>query len=186
MFVGAAIGRPLGCNFASQCYKEDWEYGITKRKRIRLENYDYSMPGAYFLTICTRERKNLFWRAGNTAYTTPRDVLLSHYGVFAEESVRGISNRYPMITVDHYVIMPNHIHLLLQIHTGEDGRPMAAPTVTTVVNQMKGYVSKKCGIGIWQKGFYDHVVRNTDDYREIWLYIEGNPGKWLEDKFYTP
>ena len=124
---------------------------LPKRKRIRLENYDYSTPGAYFLTICTRGRKNMFWRDGNTAYVTPRDVLLTHYGVFVEEAIRNISVCYPTITVDHYVIMPNHIHLLLQIHTDEGRRPMAAPTVATVVNQMKGYVSKKCGMGVWKK-----------------------------------
>ena len=63
---------------------------------------------------------------------------------------------------------------------------MVAPTIMTVVKQMKGYVSKQYGCGIWQKGFYDHVIRNDADYRETWRYIEGNPRKWTEDKLYIP
>ncbi len=93
---------------------------------------------------------------------------------------------YPAITVDHFVVMPNHIHLLLQINTDNDGRSMIAPTISTVIKQLKGVVSKQVGLAIWQKGFYDHVIRNEDDYLQVWNYIEGNPGKWLEDKLFVP
>lgn len=81
--------------------------------------------------------------------------------------------------------MPNHIHMILQIHTDEDGRAMPAPTISTVIQQMKGYVSKETGQKIWQKLFYDHVIRNVDDYKEICNYIISNPSKWLEDKLYS-
>jgi len=81
--------------------------------------------------------------------------------------------------------MANHVHLLLQIISDNDGRPMAAPTISTIVNQMKGVISKRVGFTVWQKGFYDHVVRGNEDYREIWKYIEGNPSRWTEDKLYT-
>ena len=64
----------------------------------------------------------------------------------------------------------------------DNGRPMAAPTIATVVNQMKGIVSKQVGISVWQKGFYDHMIRGDADYREVGEYIENNPGKWAEDK----
>ena len=73
--------------------------------------------------------------------------------------------------------MPNHIHLLLQIHGGADGRPMTAPTIQQVVNQLKGYAAKQAGFPLWQKGFYDHVIRSEADYLDCWQYIEGNPGK---------
>ena len=82
--------------------------------------------------------------------------------------------------------MPNHMHLLLQINTDIDGRPMTAPTISTVINQTKGIISKKAGFSVLQKGFYDHVIRNDNDYRDIWNYIEWNPGKWTEDKLYIP
>jgi len=81
--------------------------------------------------------------------------------------------------------MPNHIHLLLQIHTDANGRSMIAPTVSTVVRLMKGAISKQAGFPVWQKGFFDHVIRNEKDYQEIWKYIESNPGKWSEDKRYV-
>ena len=82
------------------------------------------------------------------------------------------------------MVMPNHVHLLLQIRTDIDGRPMAAPTVSSVINQMKGSISKQIGFSVWQKGFYDHVVRGEQDYREIWNYIDGNPARWAEDKLF--
>ena len=100
------------------------------------------------------------------------------------QSINDIPNRYPAITVDHAVIMPNHIHLLLQINTDLDGRSMIAPTISTVVRLMKGAVSKQAGFSVWQKGFYDHIIRNDNDHRDIWNYIEGNPCKWSEDKLY--
>ena len=64
------------------------------------------------------------------------------------------------------------------------GRRVAAPTVSTIINQMKGNASRQIGHSIWQKGFYDHVVRGDADYMEIWKYIEGNPARWKEDKLY--
>ena len=62
---------------------------------------------------------------------------------------------------------------------------MIYPTISTVVRLMKGAVSKQAGFSVWQKGFYDHVVRSQRDYLDIWNYIEGNPGKWEEDVLYN-
>lgn len=81
--------------------------------------------------------------------------------------------------------MPNHIHLLLQIHSDNDGRPVVVPTVDRVIQQMKGYITKQIGKSIWQPRFYDYIVRGEQDYKEIWQYIENNPTKWEEDEFYT-
>lgn len=80
--------------------------------------------------------------------------------------------------------MPNHIHLLLSIRGNENGRPMGAPTISTVINQFKGFVSKQAGFSVWQKLFYDHIVRGEQDYEEIWEYIDANPLKWENDEFY--
>lgn len=152
---------------------------LPKRKQNRLKNFDYSTPGAYFITICTNKRQNLFWRDDAADRQTARDVPLTPCGAFVEKCIRKIPTHYPSVTVDHYVVMPDHVHLLLQIHTNADGRPMVAPTISMIVRQMKGYVSKVFGTGIWQKGFYDHVIRNDVDYREIWRYIDENPQKLL-------
>ena len=157
---------------------------LPKRKRNRLTEYDYSTPNAYFITICTEKRKNLFWKDAGAIVDCPKNVPLTNLGMTVKQVIRDIPKHYPTITVDHAVIMPNHIHLLLQINTDSDGRPMAAPTISTVINQAKGAVSKKAGISVWQKGFYDHVIRSEQDYLDIGNYIEGNPGKWAEDKLF--
>jgi len=111
---------------------------------------------------------------------------LSDLGTIVQRNIEDIPKHYPVISVDHYVIMPNHIHLLMRIHSDSSGRSMIAPTISTVVRMMKGAVSKQAGFAVWQKGFYDHVIRDDNDYRDIWSYIEGNPGKWAEDKMYIP
>lgn len=157
---------------------------LPKRKRNRLGNFNYSMPGAYFITICTQDRKNLLWDGVGASIARPQDVVLSGCGMVVDTAIRHITRVYPSVVVDHYVIMPNHIHLLLRIKSDGDGRAMLAPTVSKVIQQMKGYVTKQIGWSIWQKLFHDHVIRNEQDYQKIWNYIEGNPMKWAEDCFY--
>jgi len=157
---------------------------LPKRKQNRLVEYDYSTPNAYFITVCTKNRKNLFWMDVGAIIDRPNNVPLTNLGMIARQSIEDIPNCYSAVSVDHFVIMPNHIHLLLQIHTDADGRSMIAPTVSTAVRLMKGTVSKQAGLSVWQKGFYDHVIGNDHDYREIWNYIDGNPSKWTEDKLY--
>ena len=154
---------------------------LPKRKKNRLTEYDYSTPNAYFITICTDKRRNLFWSDVGAIIDRP-DIPLTQLGKIVESSIESIHEYYPGVTVDKYVIMPNHIHLLLQIHTDSDGRSMIAPTISTVVRHMKGAVTKGAGFTVWQKGFYDHIVRNEKDYQDIWQYIEGNPSKWSEDE----
>ena len=155
------------------------------RKRNRLSDYDYSTAGAYFITVCTQERKNFFWKNVGATIGRPQDISLSEEGKIVQKAIEQIPQKYPAISVDRYVVMPNHLHILMQVNTDDDGRPMVAPTMATVVQQLKGVVTKKVGFSLWQKGFYDHVVRGEKDYLEIWDYIDGNPGKWLEDQYYT-
>ena len=90
---------------------------LPKRKKNRLTEYDYSTPSAYFITVCTGNRKNLFWKDVGAIIDRPKNVPLTNLGVIAQGSIEEISKHYPAISVDHYVIMPNHIHLLLQINT---------------------------------------------------------------------
>lgn len=109
---------------------------------------------------------------------------LSKCGMIVDKAINDIPLHYPFVSVDKYVVMPNHIHMLLTIHSEESGRPMVAPTISTVIQQTKGIVSKQIGYSIWQKLYYDHIVRNNNDYEEIWNYIDQNPQKWKNDKFY--
>lgn len=155
------------------------------RKPNRLTEYDYSQANAYFVTICTSRRRNLFWDVGAVIDRPQREPKYTLYGTIVDETIKSIPLHYPAVSVDKYVVMPNHVHLLLQINTDADGRPMVAPTISTVVQQMKGAASKKAGFGLWQKGFYDHVVRGYDDYIDIWQYIDNNPAKWAEDEHFV-
>jgi REP element-mobilizing transposase RayT len=154
------------------------------RKPNRLSYYDYSNPGAYFITICTKDHKCLFWTDAATGVAFPQRVQLSKYGLIAEEAIGNISVHYPAISVDHYVIMPNHIHLLLQINTDKHGQPVPTPAISIVIQQLKGFITKRIGHSVWQKLFHDHVIRGEKDYFKIWEYIENNPVKWKEDCFY--
>ena len=158
---------------------------LPKRKQNRLVEYDYSTPNAYFITVCTKNRKNLFWVDVGAIIDRPENVPLTNLGMIARQSIEDIPKYYASVSVDHFVIMPNHVHLLLQINTDPDGRSMIAPTISTVVRLMKGAVSRHAGFTVWQKGFYDHVIRKDNDHQDIWNYIEGNPSKWAEDKLYT-
>ena len=156
-----------------------------KRKSNRISNFDYSTPGAYFITICTKNRQKLFWENVGASIARPQTHRLSRAGMIVEQAIRNIEIHYPAISVDHYVVMPNHIHLLLRINTDENGRPMVAPPISTPIQQMKGYVTKQLGVSVWQKLFHDHVIRNERDYQDIWTYIDNNPKQWELDCFYT-
>ena len=146
-----------------------------KRKRNRLENYSYSSCGAYFLTICTVERRNYFWENVGATIGRPSGIKLSTYGEIVDDAINNIPKIYPAILVDRYIIMPDHIHILLQIKEKENGRPMVAPTVSRVVQQMKGHVTKQIGKSIWQKLFFDHIIRDSQDYEKHLKYICENP-----------
>ena len=155
------------------------------RKPNRLPDYDYSTPGAYFITIGVKDRRNILWDDVGASIARPSSLPLSLYGLVVDQAIRNIPMVYPAISVDHYVVMPNHIHLLLQINTDKNGRAMLAPTVSVVIQQLKGVVTKQIGHSIWQKLFHDHVIRNEADYLKIWQYIDTNPAKWEADCFYT-
>jgi REP element-mobilizing transposase RayT len=150
---------------------------LLQRKPNRLKGYDYSRNGVYFITACVKDRHYLLWKEG-IAVAEPYE--LSDIGNIVDGAISGISEHYMGVFVDTYVIMPDHIHLLLVLQA-QDGRAMRAPTVSQIVCQMKGYVTKQIGDSIWQKLFYDHIIRNDQQYQSIREYIESNPVKWRDD-----
>ncbi len=158
---------------------------LPKRKSNRLESYDYSSTVAYFVTVCTLKRQNYFWSKVGATSGRPPDIELSLCGKIVGEAIQNITIAYPELSVDSYVIMPNHIHLLLRVRADERGRPMVAPTISRVIKQLKGYVSKQIGKTIWQKSFYDHIIRDREDYEEHLKYISENPVRWHDDELYT-
>jgi REP element-mobilizing transposase RayT len=152
------------------------------RKPNRLTGFEYNTPHAYFITVCTKNRTHLLWQNVGAIIDRPENVRLSALGNIVERTILNIPIHYPTITVDQYVVMPNHIHLLLQIHCDTGGRSVSAPTISTVIWLMKAAATKEAGFPLWQKGFYDHVIRNETDYAEVWNYIAGNPLKWEDDE----
>ena len=158
---------------------------LPKRKFTRLKEYDYSSEGVYFITMCVKDKKPLLWDNVGASIARPLDTMLSAYGKIVDDAIRQIPTHYNSVKIDNYVVMPNHIHLLLSIESDIDGRAMLAPTISQVVQQMKGYVSKQIGYSIWQKLFIDHIIRNERDYIEHYTYIDNNPAKWELDKLYV-
>ncbi|MBR5448292.1 MAG: transposase [Clostridia bacterium] len=164
------------------------ENKLPTRKRNRLKDYDYSSSGMYFVTICTKDKKNILW-AKESSDVVVKSVKLSQYGQIVDETINSIPTYYPHVTLLQYVIMPNHVHLVLYI-PNDGGRILSSPTMSrasiiTVIGQMKRQVSKMIGKSIWQRSFHDHVIRDKRDYNKISEYIRENPIKWKTDCFYS-
>ena len=159
---------------------------LPQRKKNRLDNYDYSENGAYFITICIKNKHEMLGRIDVGAINNRPQIQLSEYGIIVDASIKLISIHYPQIEVDKYVIMPNHIHIILFINNDDvNGRLLIAPTsVSIVVKEFKRHVSKQIGFSLWQKSFYDHIIRDKQDYQTKWNYIDKNTEKWAEDEYY--
>ncbi len=186
------------------------------RKTIRLPDYDYNENGAYFITICTKDR--VLCLSDVTSYSQTRDVgdaipygvpanlddknvgtdvlgcpktrdvedakiILSEYGEIAKKYIEQMNNYYSHIWVDKYVIMPDHIHLILKIECADNENVQNSnnrnSSVSNFVSAFKRFCNKEYGENIWQRSFFDHVIRNEHDYIETWQYIDNNPLNWL-------
>lgn len=168
---------------------------LPKRKANRLKDYDYSQPGCYFITICTKEKRHILSSVGRNpemdvgrADPGAPQVRLSQFGRIVEKYIRFIPAAYDTVTVDQYVIMPNHIHLLLRIHGGESGAPGSArptPLIPRIVAALKRFSNQEAGLQLWQTSYHDHIIRNDADYLRVWNYISTNPAKWREDYYDT-
>ena len=163
---------------------------LPKRKPTRLQNFDYNTTGAYFVTICTQNRTRILSRiVGVDVLGDPNNVELLSYGIVAEKYINQLNEFYDNITVDQYVIMPNHIHILLLVR--DDGSPRTStPTrqtsaVSYFVSTFKRFCNKEYGENVWQRGFYDHVIRNREDYEKHVKYIYENPMRWYYDELYS-
>ncbi len=156
-------------------------------KANRLINYDYSAYGAYFITICTNNKRCLFWeKSALNIINQQESFTLSEIGETVKSAIINIEKIYSNVIVDKYVVMPNHIHMIIMLMNNNDGRTLFAPTpcISRIIKQFKGIVTKQVGCAIWQKSFYDHIIRNENDYKMIWQYIDNNPLKWELDSLY--
>ena len=147
--------------------------GVPERKHPRLKQYDYSQDGVYFVTVCTNGKKRILSRIVGRPAPWPPEVRLTPIGKIVEQTLKNTANVYPGVSIDHYVIMPNHIHFLLRIDGG--GQRAGRPTLMTMIHGFKNVVTRKIGQKIWLNSFYEHVVRDEIAYQEIWHYIDTNP-----------
>ena len=163
------------------------ENGLPKRKHSRLDHYDYSTAGAYFITICTQNRRCLLSNIVGRGLA-PAEIRYTAYGRIAQEQLLLLEQRYPSLKIDQYVIMPNHIHaiLLLEETAGDSQRP----TIMDIVCAYKSLTTRECKKvrpvdKLFQTSFYEHIIRGREDYEEIAEYIVNNPKQWELDKLYS-
>ena len=157
-----------------------------KRKHVRLKDYDYSQAGMYFVTICTKDRQRILSRivtpVGPDAPIGPQ-IQLTEMGHVVEKYILSMNTAYQRVKVEHYVIMPNHIHLLIHL-TGSGPMGASGPTVPQVVKGLKGLTTRELGRTIWQSGYHEHIIRDDNDFLNHWTYIETNPARWTQDEYY--
>ena len=149
------------------------------RKANRLKGYDYSRQGAYFVTICANKRQEIFGQIVRDGLASPV-IQLSDCGKIAENEATKITQHYDCVFVDCFVIMPNHVHLIINIL---DNMGSVSPKLGNIVGGYKSGVSRLCGFPVWQRSYHDHIIRNEDEYNKIANYIKNNPSNWKDVKF---
>ena len=159
------------------------------RKPNRLPDFDCSTPGAYFITICVKDKQCRLGRiVGGGAFDAPQ-MKPNKIGVIVEKNILS-GNLIAGVSVDKYVIMPNHIHMILLVASPDAGGMSRAPSPTNAaiphfVSVFKRFCHRDIGEQIFQRSYHDHIIRGEKDYLKIWEYIENNPAKWEEDCFYN-
>jgi putative transposase len=167
------------------------------RHSLRLKGYNYAQMGAYFITICTANRKSFLGKIVNGK------MQINGYGKIIETEWLKTPHLRPNVSLDTYVIMPNHFHAILIIHDDVGATRRVAPTIRNrptgplsgsvgaIVGQFKSKVTKRInswqqvvGKEVWQRNYYEHVIRDEDDLNRVREYIENNPDRWLEDEYY--
>ena len=177
---------------------------LPSRKSIPFPDYDYSTPGAYFVTICVQRRLCLFGTIADES------IELNPVGQAAERGWRELPEKFPTVEAKDVVVMPNHLHGIIGIRdddvgvapcgrpleTGaqKDGRPhRGAPTLARIINWFKTmttneYIRQVNASGwppfsarLWQRGYFEHVIRNATELRTIREYIAKNPERWASD-----
>lgn len=162
----------------------------TRRRSIRLRDYDYTTGGAYFITMCTRNRECLF------GSVIDGNVLLNELGEIAASCWNAITEHFPDVEVDRFVVMPNHIHGILVIHAvgATHASPTPRPPETSrphprslgaIVGSFKSAVAARINqsrrgprFPVWQRNYYEHVIRSQSELGRIREYVMNNPVEW--------
>ena len=179
--------RIVGAGFKPAPTKSHHAKPYRNRRPIRLQGYDYSRAGAYFVTVCTHDRLCLFGEIAD------RRMALNDAGRMVQQVWDDLPNHYSHVELDECVVMPNHVHGIVVI-VGAGLKP--APTKPTkrhglpeIVRALKAFSARRInemrgmpGGKIWQRGYYEHIIRNDDELNRIREYIANNPMKWEMDR----
>ena len=164
------------------------------RKHPRLKGYDYSSNGAYFITFCVEGMHEMLGKiVGRGIFDAPFTTELSEYGVNLCSAIDFVNQNFNNVTIDKYVVMPNHAHMIVlidkdnSIRKGNGGasgkpRPTNAP-IPKLLSSIKRHTNKLAGFAMWQDGYHDHIIRDEADYWRISQYIDKNPATWAEDEY---
>ena len=163
------------------------ENRLPQRKHPRMNHYDYSTAGAYFITICTHNRRCLLSHIVGRGLA-PAESQYTAYGKIAREQLLLLEKRFPSLKIDQYVIMPNHIHVIFMLE--ETAGDSQRPTITDIICAYKSLTTIACKKAhlvdkLFQTSFYEHVIRGRADYDEIVAYIVNNPKQWELDRLYS-
>ncbi len=187
------------------------QYGYVNRRSIRLKGYDYTKNGAYFVTICTHNRECILWDVGarHTAPQSLTEISLSNIGRIAYNCWMEMPDHFPDVIIDSFVAMPNHIHGIIIIDNDEiilrRGTACRAPTeknvitekfgkpvtgsIPTIIRSYKSAVTKQTNElrkiktkPVWQRNYYERIIRDEIELNNIRKYICSNPANWDEDE----
>ena len=155
-----------------------------ERKHPRLKEYDYSLPGYYYVTICAADETVCLSRVVQGITPNTGEIRLTKAGVIVREQLHSLEHRYPYVRIDKYVIMPNHIHVILRLLAESVERKR--PGITSIVGTFKSLTTRAYnqefdtpGKKVFQTSFYETVLRNEKAYQECWRSIDDTPAKWL-------
>lgn len=156
---------------------------LPKRKRLRLPDYDYASEGMYFITICTDGMRCIFGNIVGAQRAAPAEMQLNQYGKIVESVWQSLPEHHSVI-LDYFQIMPNHVHFIVEL-TGDSA-------LSTVIRSFKAEITKQIHrlprvgharpLQIFQRNFYEHVIRNDRELFQIRQYIENNPESWELDE----
>jgi REP element-mobilizing transposase RayT len=166
---------------------------LPNRCSIRLQGYDYSQDGLYYVTICVQNKVCLFGEVKDG------EMILNEAGRMVDDEWQYLRIKYPHIKLHEYVIMPNHFHGIVEItdnvgagsarpENGQFniGRANPAPTIGNIIGYFKYQTTKKLNLSfrLWQRNYYEHIIRNEQAYENIAGYILNNPYNWKNDDYY--
>ena len=169
-------------SLAMEMKSNHYNSNIHRRRSIRLKGYDYSQAGLYFITICCQDRICRFGKIENG------EMVLNDVGKMVDDEWHYLTIKYPHIILHECIVMPNHFHGVIEIANTPVGagepRP-DVPTLGNIIGYFKYQTTKKIDLPVklWQRNYWEHIIRNNNAYQRIANYIINNPTKWKNDRF---